>query len=612
MCKREIVALCAALTFSIALSGCGAQSTNNPLPAQPDGTSAAALPGATTSNEAAGSTAPSATAANPTGTLGTTTFSTASTAPTSMVLAKGPIVYVMSGRFEIKSQTGAYMWISTNSSTKYAGVALKNGTYAVVVGTGSTALTAAFVGLYSSAPGSFTWTGRIMSTQPYGYALRLASGAYVPVAVNKTTIEYGVAVDSDVQVVGIGSSATANFASTITSQSDTTSSVATSTATTTIAQRHLLTADYLMGKWGTRKITPAQAAPYLTWAQTSASDGNAIHAAGIKTQIYVDPNHVGTNTPLYYNAVESMFAHTCSGTRILATEGGVTTYQSNPESSTLVSHWQSYVASLVAQGHVDQLWEDDGGALALAYTTYSPSLPCSYNATTWTNASIALNNAVNVPVFMNGLNNFHDGQPSPVLAVLAGSNTVGGDMEHCYSDNSQPIMGYSSWPIIENLELQVLREGKTFECMARNTNTASTQIPARIFTLASFLLTYDPSRAILAEEFQTTTQFHVMPESGLVPLNPLTAAPTDVSQLKTSTGAYGREFAHCYLRGTLVGACAVAISRDYGASHPFPFSGYRHTLVISGSGVLDGGTVSVSGPAPPSVMKPYTAVIAIK
>ncbi|MBV8148649.1 MAG: hypothetical protein JO092_06135, partial [Candidatus Eremiobacteraeota bacterium] len=48
-----------------------------------------------------------------------------------------------------------------------------------------------------------------------------------------------------------------------------------------------------------------------------------------------------------------------------------------------------------------------------------------------------------------------------------------------------------------------------------------------------------------------------------------------------------------------VGACAVVVNPDSGSAHPFPFPQYTHTLVLNGGGILDGGTVSTSGPPPP-------------
>jgi hypothetical protein len=166
------------------------------------------------------------------------------------------------------------------------------------------------------------------------------------------------------------------------------------------------------------------------------------------------------------------------------------------------------------------------------------------------------------------------------------------------------------WQAIENSALQVTNEHKQFTCLARNLAEANTQYDARIWTVASFLLTYDPARSALWEEFATPSGLHVMPESQLVALNPVVAQPSVVTQLQTSTGAYGREFKNCYVKGVSVGPCAVAIAIDYGTPRAFPWPGkYHHTLVLSGNGVLDGGSLSTTGPPPPATIPAFESVV---
>jgi hypothetical protein len=53
------------------------------------------------------------------------------------------------------------------------------------------------------------------------------------------------------------------------------------------------------------------------------------------------------------------------------------------------------------------------------------------------------------------------------------------------------------------------------------------------------------------------------------------------------------------------------VNADLHNAHPYPYgTKYGHTLVLSGGGILDGGTVSTQGPAPPSMMQPLSGVIA--
>ena len=111
------------------------------------------------------------------------------------------------------------------------------------------------------------------------------------------------------------------------------------------------------------------------------------------------------------------------------------------------------------------------------------------------------------------------------------------------------------------------------------------------------------------EEFATPSGLHVFPESQLVALNPKVAQPSSVSGLLAQGGTYGREYADCYIAGTFAGPCAVVVNSDPSLSHAFPYPQYNHTLTLSGEGVLDGGTMSTQGAAPPLTMAPSSAAI---
>jgi hypothetical protein len=111
---------------------------------------------------------------------------------------------------------------------------------------------------------------------------------------------------------------------------------------------------------------------------------------------------------------------------------------------------------------------------------------------------------------------------------------------------------------------------------------------------------------MLQEAFQSGTGFPVMPESGLVAENPVTAAAS-IAGYQAAGGAYFREFGACYYRGNFVNNCAVAVNPGT-ATVPVPSTSYAHSLVLSGGGVLDGGSVSFNGPTV-SQLAPGSAVI---
>lgn len=598
------MALFGAAAALLLFAGCSGGGGTNPLP-DPVGSVTQPVP-ATTSND------------NP---VTRTTASTVSTAQ-SYLLVKGYIDEVSSTGFHINAGSGiGYIWVYTNSSThkSYGGLSPKAGEYAVATGTGSyaTSITAVYAGLYTSAVSATTISGELTSSQPYGFAIRLSDGKYVPLAMNtSTTVSGNTALWAPVSSYAIGSEGTGYAALSLTGSGGTstapTAAPTTTTTTTSSTTRHVLTSDYLQGLYGTTSVTPAQAAPYLSWAQTSVADSLGIHNAGIKTQVYIDPNWLASTDPLYPGTTESDFSHTCSGSRVTVSFGTSSSrYDTYPNSSTMRSHFASWVSAQKTLGWIDMLFEDNGGPFS-GYAKYPNGMPCNYSSSNWISYAEGMNNSVSVPIIMNGLNEFSSTTAPDLTIVQQSSNTEGGNMEGCYNDLSDPIDTGTSWQVEENTEIALARSGKYFECMGRDQASAASEYAARIFSYASFLLSYSPSRSVFASEWYTPSKFHVLPETGLVALNPLVSEPSSISGLKQSSGAYGRQYGACYYRGTYVGACAVAVTHDYGATEPFPFSGYTRTLTLSGYGVLDGGTASTNGPPPPSYMAPYTAVIAFK
>jgi hypothetical protein len=145
--------------------------------------------------------------------------------------------------------------------------------------------------------------------------------------------------------------------------------------------------------------------------------------------------------------------------------------------------------------------------------------------------------------------------------------------------------------------------------MERNTADGSQNTASRIYAYASFLLTYNPSLDVMWEDFATTSGLHVFPEEQLVALDPVVATPTSVASLELSGGAYGRQFSECFIAGNFVGPCAVAVNPNNGTSVPFPFPQFTHTLTLTGYGMLDGGTLSTQGAAPPEYLSGSQAEI---
>lgn len=524
--------------------------------------------------------------------------------PTGVSTWSGTIASLIQGGFNMQTGNG-YLNVYTGSATVIGGHP-SVGDYVVATATGApeSGVTATYVSLSSSAPGSVSLTGTVAASTSYGFTLSVsASYPAVPIVLNSATIVGGepLAVGAPIKVDGKGSLGSSVVAVQI-AVVDPPAVEATPTPGP-IAQTHILTGDYL--GWGSNSSFDfAAAAPYLSWAQTSVANSTAIHSLGIHTQYYADPNRTQPASALY-TAVESEFAHDCNANRVTVNYQGTTLYVMNVNASTLQSAWSSYIAS--SGGTFDAVFEDNAGPLS-DFTPYEQfsAMPCNYSDASWISGGQTVNNVSPIPIIFNGLGG---GSVSKSMGLLASSNTIGGTFENCLSDDTLLKMNGSLWGVIENTELQVAAQNKIFICMARSAASASANTDARLYDLASFLLTYNPQTSVLWEEYATPSNLHVNPETGLVPLDPKVPTPGNISALQQPGGSYGREYQQCYLRGQFVGACAVVVNPSGTGSVVFPYPQYTHTLLLSGAGVLDGGTVSTNGPPPSEYLGPDEAEV---
>lgn len=374
--------------------------------------------------------------------------------------------------------------------------------------------------------------------------------------------------------------------------------------------RHVLTADYFGAPYGSTSVSAARAAAFLTWAQVSVREADATAAAGIRTQYYVDAAlSIANRGDQLYTSDESTFAHDCTGSRIAIPYDGLTEYLMDLNAPSMRDVFRRWITRVTSAVHFDALWLDDAD-LPSEYLRFR-AMPCGYDDGRWITAMDQFDRYSPVPVILSGLNASKRPQPSGIVALLSSDRTLGENYEHCYSSTNQQKVTGTVWQATENSELRVSAARKLFECMARNGAPASESIDARVYLYASFLLTYDPATSVIWEEYATPSRFRVEPESELVALSPLRAAPNDISGLQTSRGAYVREFARCYIAGTLAGACASVVNSGE-SPLPFPLRDYRRTLRLAGGGILDGGTISADGPPPPAQLAPAEGLIVFK
>ena len=531
-----------------------------------------------------------------------------------LIAFEGEVSALRTGGYTMQGTAGqGYLHINTTSSTTlntYGGSAVV-GHYALLVGTGSvsTALSAVYIATFTSAPGQVTLRGTYSQATPYGFEMKAPGYGIVPVMTSTATSLSGTLVAGGaITVEGTGNSNDAILAASVASAGSSTSSPS------TISQLHVPTADYLASPFGTTTVTPAQAAPHLTWAETGVTNTPAIYNAGIKTMVYFDMDRLVTDDSLYAQLSGSEYEETCSGARVSDYEDNVTQYVVNPASSAARSAIDAYVTAATAGYPVNAIYEDDADPLGeYASSYFSPGAPCNYSDAAWISGEEEMLAGYGHDTFVNGFSNMTEAAPIPTTTqLLTTASTVGGNMESCYTRDESPIEeGSWVWTGTENTSLLVTGEGKYFECWGMDTGAASSETASRIYTLASFLMTYNPTYSIFRESYATASGLHVMPESQLVPMQPIVAQPSNVSALEASY-VYVREYHACYYAGTLIGQCAMVVNSDT-AAHPTPALAltYTHTLTLSGNGILDGGSAGFDGATPPSSVPALSAFVAL-
>jgi hypothetical protein len=350
--------------------------------------------------------------------------------------------------------------------------------------------------------------------------------------------------------------------------------------------------------------------PYVNQTQTDQSHAAALRSAGIKVQVYTTfwRNFTSDNPIIGYNdlapggANAAAEAKDCSGNTIYdpAYGGG---YEADARSSNALAHAQTVVNYRVNSfsGNYDSVFSDNAGSV------WGIPLPCGYDQASYDSAVNSVHSALGMPIWINALG----APPNPASAVdlVQPGNVLGAMCELCYATNGSSgdtVQTGTNWQNIENAEIGVVARKKVFWDYARATGDASAETGVRTYAYASFLLSYDPQYAMFQEALSTPSSFPVFPETGLVPMNPRTTA-TDISGYLAPGGSYMREYANCYYRGAFVANCAVVVNPT-GSSVPVPTTAYGHSMVLSGYGVLDGGTVSFTGPMV-SQLPPASAVI---
>jgi hypothetical protein len=539
--------------------------------------------------------------------------------PSGVSARTGQIAAVMSGKIEIQAGAGCgYMYVQVNSSTTYFNGTPQVGQYGSFTGTGpscSNSYTAVTVALSSSAPSSTSLSGTVSQATAYGFTLN-AAGTSVPVALTSSTAVFGaqLTVGSSVTVTGTGSASSGITATQVAVAAPTPPPVAVATPTPApISQTHVQIAGYVYGYSGTPTTVPLSSiTPWVDWAQTDQTHAPILRSAGIKVDIYTNfwRNYSTDNPIVGYNDLKPGGAHAaaeakdCSGNSITDPNYGGG-YEADPRTSAALGHAQNFISYRLSSfgSNYDAIFTDDAGSVG------GITLPCNYDQATYDQAVNSVNTALGYPLWLNALGAFAN--PASGVDLAQPANVLGLMCEICYSSNAGSNGDFvhtgTFWQNIENAEIAMVSQRKVFWDYARATGDPSIETALRTYVYASFILGYDPQYTMLEEAFRTPSGFPVMPEAGLVPMDPLTTAGS-VAGYQQPGGAYMREFAHCYYRGSFVDRCAVVVNSSPAMSAPVPTTSYTHAMSVSGSGVLDGGTIAFNASAP-TQLAPGSAVV---
>ena len=371
------------------------------------------------------------------------------------------------------------------------------------------------------------------------------------------------------------------------------------------APRHVPTADYWAGYAGTKTVPPDVAAQALTWVETDVPGSIRIRPYGVKTMMYTNPNRAQPGQPMY-GEDENEYAHNCGGTRVRAGAHYAGQVMTNPFSEKLAAMWRHTVARHQLTTRFDAIFNDDAVGAA-----YALDQPCGYNFDEWLRGEADLQRKLGAPVIYNGLEDYYN--QGVAREIVLNASSIGGMMEECYAAlHEDHRVGGWKWRVTQETELRMAQAGKYFFCYGRDMTPADQAYESRLYTYASFLLTYDLATSVLWEYYKTPSGGHVMPETQLVATDPVVRSVPHINVLQTAGGAYARRYRACYIAGRSVGPCVAAVNPDESAAHSIDLSGYTRTLTLVGSGVFDGGAIRVDSVRPPSTLAPLQAVIAFK
>jgi hypothetical protein len=351
-------------------------------------------------------------------------------------------------------------------------------------------------------------------------------------------------------------------------------------------------------------------ATWATWVMAGTPVyANAFHAAGGKhTIVFTDPNYYYV-LPTYTspgNYPESAFGHGSNGVRTQwdGLYGGIE-YYLLPNSPTSQAGYVGVIKEETAGGGYDYVYAD-GVSDSLTTSLEGRRLPKPVEITTNAQYVTGMKQMMALSPLPTLINGYNNGNPVTEEEYVGSTNIAGVWGEECFSTpNRVQTDGY--WQAEENALLYTTAHHVYGICGGRDAQ-ADTR-PGRIYYLASWWLSYDPTYSVSFAEFASPGTVYLFPEQLIVPTRP-DEVVTNILSLRWWTGAYVRQFEACYYDQQPWGPCAAVVNPSslYGAAIPSLPVAYHHSLALDLNNVYYGGRASLSTSVP-KTLAPATAVI---
>jgi hypothetical protein len=354
-------------------------------------------------------------------------------------------------------------------------------------------------------------------------------------------------------------------------------------------------------------LTAAWLASHATFVQADPQHAAAAKSAGAPFAVaYTDPMRVvvANHEPLW-DAPEADWYHSASHKRIHANFAGLVQNALNVAQPDVVARYAALTRSIAASAPYDFVEADDvHWDLTGEFFGFNAA---GTEAQTTTDAGFdgavdALLDASAIPVLVSGYSTT-DGHLNDVSGNTAflGHSAGGINNEGCLV-STQP-KDQTHWAFDENTLLAMTNAGKYAVCWGRSP-VAGDARAQRLMFVASWWLTYDPHYSVAFANFGSASNLFVFPEYDLVPAQPLRTAPSSVNELISAGAAYVREFAACYERGTLIGACATIVNPTAQST-----TSYTQSLALDANNLFDGGRIAWMNGVPAAIPANGAAIL---